>query len=601
MEELHAKITGGFWKKRQQINRVATLGAVYDRFEETGRFAALNCRWEEGMPKPHHFWDSDAAKWLEGAAYLLAEHTDRALYRTGRKIVEAFLAHQTTEGYFNSYYQAMDPTTRFANRDMHELYCAGHWIEAGVAWYNATGETDFLNAVCRFADYIELRFVQRRDTAFFTPGHEELELALIKLYDCTLDPRYLSLALHFLNLRGTVPEEATPEALREKQSHLPVRQQTEAVGHAVRATYLYCAMADAALRTGDEELKAACKALFDDIVTKKIYITGAVGANAARETFSNPYDLPNLITYGETCAGIGMMLFARRMQKLETDSRYADAIETILYNNFSSAVSLDGTAFFYSNPLEILPELEHRRGKGARDLWLPAPVRQAVFSCSCCPPNVVRFIPQLNDMIWSDDGETLYLHQFIPSRVTVTRNGVSVQAELKTRYPENGNLHLSVTGGDLRVAVRVPGWCDGFTGAAEKGYFTLSLQDGKPQTVRFPMPVQLIEARREVTFDCGRYAVRRGPVVYCAEEKDNGKHLRDVIITGKHFQRGEDPEWGFPTLTVAAKRRAQEDDAPLYRPRTHRLESCSLRLIPYYAFGNRGAGEMMLWLRAAEM
>lgn len=598
------KITGGFWKQKQDMVRKTTINAVYDRFNDTGRFDAFKCNWKEGMPnKPHIFWDSDVAKWLEGAAYLTELKRESRLEKIVDKTVDLIEKNQGEDGYFNIFYTVIEPQNRFTNRSCHELYCAGHLMEAAVAYYKATGKRKFLDCMCKYADYIEKRFKIDRDTAFVTPGHEEIELALVRMYECTGEKRYLELSEFFINARGNkdiVGDKAAVEIDIYNQSHLPVREQKTAEGHSVRAVYLYCAMADLAYHTGDKELLNACKELFNNITQKRMYITGGIGSSSCGEAFTLDYDLPNLLAYTETCASLGLALFANRMLKLEADSVYSDVIERVIYNGFMSSTSLDGRSFFYENPLEVIPYLDKRdvsayQWHKNRIHW-PQSKRSEVFGCSCCPPNIVRFIPSIANMLYTDDGNTLFVHQFMQSETEVVRDGTVIKIKQKTVYPENGKVKIAISGGNTRIAVRIPGWFDGYKGETVKGYAYFDVNDGDELVFDFKMKVKFVEARAESLFDCGKYAVMRGPVVYCMESCDNGKYLRDVRLDGRaKFTYGKHEELGVPKLTVKAYRRKHDENAPLYSERHDSLEPMTATLIPYYAFANRGEAEMLVW------
>lgn len=594
-------ITGGFWKKKQGIVRNVTASAVYDRFYDTGRIDAFKMDWQEGMPhKPHIFWDSDVAKWMEGAAYLIAKKRDSALEKKVDSLVKLIQKNQAEDGYFNTYYQTIEPSRRFTDRSWHELYCAGHLTEAAIAYCEATGKKTFLACMKKYMDYIYERFYVKKDTPFKTPGHEEIEIALVKLYDYTKEEKYLTLAKYFIDVRGVEPEPILDFATAEyNQSHAPVREQFEAKGHAVRAVYLYCAMADIAYRTGDESLKHACEMLFDDIASKKMYITGAIGSSSGGESFTGPYDLPNLLAYTETCASIGLALFANRMLQFGADSKYSDCIERLLYNGLISALSLDGKAFFYENPLEVIPYLASR-DTSVRDQsvnW-PQMHRAEVFGCSCCPPNVVRFVSSVADMMYSEDGKRLYIHQFMQGKTTVKIGGIEYVLTQTTRYPESGKVTLCVKGGDLPVSVRIPWWSenDFSSYTIKNGYAEFVLSDGIPVTFDFGMPVRYIEARPEVQFDCNRYAVMRGPVVYCLEGVDNPGSLRDIRLDShSRFVYGRNKSLGVPSLTVRAYKRISDGNAPLYQVRKASYEKTTATLIPYYAFANRGISPMQVW------
>jgi len=593
------EITGGFWKQKQELVRKTTVKAVYDRFKDTGRFDAFKCDWKEGMPlKPHYFWDSDVAKWIEGVAYLTEKKREPRLEKIVDNTVDLIEKNQGDDGYFNIYFTVVDPESRFKNRDWHELYCAGHLMEAAVAYYKATGKRKFLDIMCRYADYIEKRFKIDRDTGFTTPGHEEIELALVRLYEATGEKRYFELSEFFINARGT-QDEINPGWMNNSynQSHLPVREQTTAEGHAVRAVYLYCGMADIAYHTGEEELKKACETLFDNIVEKRMYITGGIGSSSCGEAFTVDYDLSNLLAYTETCAALGLALFANRMLRFDADSKYSDTIEKVIYNGFMSSLSLDGKAFFYENPLEIIPYLHTRdKSNNNRKIHWPQMQRSEVFGCSCCPPNIVRFIPSIANMIYSEDETTVYVHQFMQSKTVIERDGNTIVIEQKTKYPENGKVEIKVSGGDTKLAVRIPGWCESYEGKTIKGYAYFDVKDGETLNFDFKMKVKFMEARPEAVFDCGKCAVMRGPVVYCMEAADNGEILRDVRLSLRsRFKYGKHEALGVPKLTVKAYRRKRDENSPMYYSRKEELEELEATLIPYYAFANRGPMEMQVW------
>ncbi|MDF2686587.1 MAG: glycoside hydrolase family protein, partial [Clostridia bacterium] len=390
------ELIDGFWAKKQKLINETSIFAVWDRFKETGRFDAFKCDWQEGMPnRPHIFWDSDIAKWIESVAYILQNsklqnsklqnNKDDKLEAAVEELIDLIEKNQDSNGYFNIYFTVCEPKARFTRRYDHELYCAGHLIEAAVAYYETTGKDRFLKLMCKYADYIEKVFILDKTAAFFTPGHEEIELALVKLYHVTGDKRYLNMSKHFLDLRGT---NKAVEYNNNTQDDVPVRQISEAVGHSVRAVYLYSAMADVADEFNDNELFDACRRVFQNIAYKRMYITGGIGSSPRGEAFSVDYDLPNMTAYSETCAALGLVLFARRMSRLDPDSIYADVAEKAIYNGFISSISLDGVSFFYENPLEIDPSLHKRPEVINGSMRFPPMRRQKVFGCSCCPPNI---------------------------------------------------------------------------------------------------------------------------------------------------------------------------------------------------------------------
>lgn len=585
------KITGGFWEQKQELIRNVTMDNVYDRFTETGRFDALKCLWREGdEPKPHVFWDSDVAKWMEAAAYLTELEPDEDFERKVDEAVQDIANNQTEDGYFNSYYLTVEKGVRFQNRNNHELYCAGHLLEAAIAYHKATGKRKFLDVMIKYTDYIYDVFYVQKSAAFFTPGHEEIELALIKLYRYIGDKKYLDLAKYFIDTRGVNEEwEWGPKNF---QSHIPVRQQSEAVGHAVRACYLYTAMADLAKETDDRELKEVCDRLFENIISSKMHITGGIGTNNVGECFTYAYDLPNNETYNETCASIALAFFADSIQSIEPDSRYGDVIEKVLYNGFLSGISLSGDRFFYSNPTEIDLK-KHQRDKK----WYPAPNRVKVFSCSCCPPNIVRFVGSIARYAYSQNADTLYCHQFMESTANLTVNGKPATITQETNYPLNGTVKFTYHGEPCTLKVRIPEWCVEFEGDRDAhGFATYNLSDGETVTVDLPMKVHFVEANPNVQDDAGRYAVMRGPIVYCLEGVDNGENLRDIAIYEESsFEIKLDETLNVPVMTAKACRREQIDT--LYRIKTNKFIDFTAALIPYYAFANRGESGMIVWVQ----
>lgn len=593
------EITDGFWKQRQAVNRDVTIFAVRDRFKETGRFDAFKCDWKEGDElRPHYFWDSDIAKWLEGVAYLLRRGPIPELEAECDWVIDRVVENQGEDGYFNIYFTVVEPERRFTDRDKHELYCAGHLFEAAVAYYEATGKRKLLDAMCKYADYIERRFKIDRDTGFITSGHEEIELALFRLYECTGERRYYDLAEFFINERGINDKPLGPTAsLAYNQSHLPVRRQRDAVGHAVRATYLYCAMADLCAYTGDEELFTACDALFDSITKRRMYVTGGIGSSASGEALTVDYDLPNILSYSESCAGMGLILFANRMLSLKPDSKYSDVIERVMYNNLLSSTSIDGRSFFYTNPLENIPYLSTKDTiTKYYVIKYPKPTRSEVFKTSCCPSNIVRIISSMENLIWGEGDGRLFIHQYISAKTTLRRGDKNVVVEMKTDFPRSSRVEISVSGSDLDIAVRIPAWARGDYGKTQHGYAYLTVSDGESAVFEFDMTPRIVEAREEVLFAAGRCAVMRGPVVYCSEAVDNGALLRNTFLDPYSEITEEDTgEYHSPVLHMRGYRRSTPKDAALYSDGLSPLTEIPIRLIPYYAFANRGESEMMVW------
>lgn len=599
----NAQILDGFWRARQELNSKVTIGAVYDRFKETGRFDAFKCDWREGMDeklRPHYFWDSDVAKWIEGVSYILRSEKRPELEKICDETIDLVIKNQGEDGYFNIYFTVIEPERRFMDRDKHELYCAGHLIEAAVAYYEATGKRKLLDAMCRYADYIELRFKIKRDTNFITPGHQELELALFRLYDATGERRYYELAEFFINERGPHDKKLGPTAShRYNQSHLPVREQREAVGHAVRAAYLYAAMAELCKRDGDEALFEACDAIFDNITKKKMYVTGGVGSSPSGEAYTVDYDLPNILSYSESCAAMGLVFFASRMLEVDCNSKYADAIERVLYNVFLCCTSIDGKSFFYTNPLEVIPYLSYKDNiTEYYKIKYPRPSRSEVFKTSCCPSNVVRVVPTLSELIFGDDGERVYIHQYISSETKINRGGKEITLKIKTDYPKSGKISIVAEGADMDIALRIPDWHKGYCGKLDKGYAPVHLKNGEEFVFELDMSIRILQANPKVLFDSSKCAVMRGPVVYCMESLDNGDLLRNLKLDISSPIKEADAPDGYvaPVLLAKGSRISADEDSPLYFEGDFAQSPVCLRLIPYHAFSNRGECEMQVWM-----
>ncbi|MBQ6865040.1 MAG: glycoside hydrolase family 127 protein [Clostridia bacterium] len=602
------EINGGFWAKKQKMNRDVTLEAVRLRFEETGRFEAFKFNWtEEGnLSKPHIFWDSDIAKWIESAALILRKNPDKQLEAKVDEIVDLIEKNQGEDGYFNIFFTVCEPEGRWKNRDAHELYCAGHLTEAAVAYYEATGKDKFLQLMKKYLDYIAQVFMVEKSAGFTTPGHEEIELALVKLYRCTGEQRFLDLAKFFIDERGKESQSLTGWCnSKYNQSHLPVREQRTAEGHSVRACYLYSGMADLAKETDDEELLTACKALFDNIVQRRMYITGGIGSSHEGEAFTVDYDLQNNTAYAETCAAISLAMFANRMKDIDMNAKYADIVEKVYYNGFLSGLSLDGKAFFYENPLEIL-HAEHDRHKSIHRSGerLPITRRQEVFGCSCCPPNVTRFIAAFGDYMYSTGDNGVYVHQFAESCAAFDYCGANVTINQVTEYPHDGKVKFSVCGLlNKHFCVRIPGWCADVRFnkqyTVENGYAVFAVDN---DTFELEMDMDIsprIYASNPLVFaNNGRYALQAGPIVYCLEEDDNGSNLRDIaVLRNTTFTVHYDEFFGANVIDAQGLR-TQCDSSALYVPADAvQTKPVDVRFIPYYAFANRSDCDMLVWFK----
>lgn len=609
------RLTGGFWKQKEDLNRDVTIPAVYNRFAETGRIEAFKCSWKEGMPNmPHIFWDSDVVKWMEGAAYVLSRENIPELEEKVEALIDEIEKNQGEDGYFNIHFTVVKPEARFTNRDWHELYCAGHLMEAAVAYFEATGRDRFLKIAEKYAAYIKAVFMDKTagpTPAFSTPGHEEIELALYRLYRCTGNRDWLDLSLHFINTRGTDEGEGSGTQYaygKQVQSHLPVREQFSAVGHSVRAGYLYTAMADLAGETGDEGLMTACRRLYEDLVYGKMYITGGLGSTCHGEAFTIPFDMPNDQAYTETCASIAMIYFAHRMNKIEHDAKYADTIERELYNGMLSGLSLSGDAFFYENPLEI--HLDNYKKQGGR---YPITRRQKVFGCSCCPPNLNRVLSSLGQYFYAWEGTSVWVNQFGDS--TFAADGMKVTQE--TVYPVNGEITITAEGTDA-VYIRIPDWCPAFTAdrdyVMEKGYAKFA-GDGVIHII-FTMRPTLMQSAVGVYKNLDKAVLQYGPLVYCAEGIDHDGDVHSLYFNTDAAKADWQMEvcecCGLPIFTGSGARRINHPNLAahpafanyprpipqnaLYYPLDMTYEPVRLRMIPYHMFANREETNMIVYL-----
>ena len=606
-----------FWMPHLRANREQTLPLIHRLSQETGRIGSFRLDWKPGMePTPHIFWDSDVAKWLEAASYSLGTHPRAELEAKVEEVISLIVAAQQSDGYLNTYFTAVEPEKRWTNlRDWHELYCAGHLIEAAVAHFRATGKRVLLDALCRYADYIDTVFGPEPGKKRGYPGHEEIELALVKLYRVTGERRYLRLSQYFVEERGKQPHYFDEEALARgedlaqyyhktheyTQSHLPVREQHEVVGHAVRAMYLYSAMADLAHDLPDQSLFEADQRLWNHLCTTRLYITGGLGPSAHNEGFTTNYDLPNETAYAETCAAIGFVLWNHRMLQLDCNAYYADMLECALYNGVLSGVSLDGHKFFYENPLASL-------GAHHREEW---------FQVACCPPNIARLFASLGQYIYSVNDTDIAVHLYMQNTARMTVSGREVTVRQETTYPWNGNITLQLDMDEpvpFGLRLRIPGWCqdarltvngEAFDIAShlEQGYVHVEhmWQAGDRVKLELAMPVERMYAHPNVRQDAGCVALQRGPLVYCVEEADNPVPLQRIALPGTAELTSQFEAAMLDGVTVVRGEALVEDDTGwtgrLYRAWPTSSQPHTITAIPYYAWDNRQPGEMRVWLR----
>ncbi|MBP3560432.1 MAG: glycoside hydrolase family 127 protein [Clostridia bacterium] len=590
-------ITDGFWKIKQDMIKDVTLESVYNRFKETHRFDALDCSWKEGDPDcPHVFWDSDIAKWLEGLAYILAHSENEKLEKIADESIEKIEKNRDENGYYNSHFLVTGE--KFTIRNEHELYCAGHLMEAAVAYYEATGKKLLLDIMCKYADYIEKAFVKEKTAKFVTPGHPEIELALVKMYEVTGEKRYLDLSKFVVDNHGDNDVDGLVYngcRITYNQDECAVRDRETAEGHCVRALYLFCAMADIAYYYDDKELFAAAERCFENIVNKRMYITGATGSTCHGESFTIDYDLPNRDAYAETCASIALCMFANRMIKLNPDGKYGDAVERALYNGVLSGISMDGKSFFYENPLTIDPDFNNVNTCTDGGKRFPITQRKEVFDCSCCPPNVIRLIADIGDYMYSYNDDTVFVHQYINSETS--QDGINIKQE--TKYPTNGDVIITVNAKTQKqLAFRVPYWCKNFTVnkayKIEKGYAYVDISGEEKIIISFDMTPKFIKANKRVHDNAGRVALMRGPVVYCLEGKDNGKDLECVRVDINSSFKLSDCEFILPALETVGYQEKESD--MLYFEATDEYDRIPLKFIPYYAYANRGETELLVWI-----
>ncbi|PDS79706.1 glycoside hydrolase family 127 protein [Rhizobium sp. L43] len=618
---------GGFWGKWQDAVCNSTAETLLDRCVEAGMLKAIDVN----QPSPgvvipiqpwggttQMFWDSDLGKSIETIAYSLYRRPNPKLEARADEIIDMYERLQDKDGYLNAWFQRVEPARRWTNlRDHHELYCAGHLMEAAVAYYQATGKRKLLDIMCRFADYMIKIFGHGEGQISGYCGHEEVELALVKLARVTGETKYLDLSKYFIDERGTEPHFFTAEAARDGrsaadfhqktyeygQAHQPVRAQTKVVGHAVRAMYLYSGMADIATEYKDDSLTAALETLWDDLTTKQMYITGGIGPAASNEGFTDYYDLPNATAYAETCASVGLVFWASRMLGRGPDRRYADIMEQALYNGALPGLSTDGKTFFYDNPLESAGR--HHRWK-----W---------HHCPCCPPNIARLVTSIGSYMYAvaDDEIAVHLYGESTARLKLA-NGAAVELEQVTNYPWDGAVAFTTRlekPATFALSLRIPDWAEGATlsvngemldldAAIRDGYARIDREwaSGDRVALHLPLALRPQYANPKVRQDAGRVALMRGPLVYCVETTDNGDDLNAIVLP-RELPAAETVVLKDLNDAVALDLKVEREETsnwgtPLYRKAPAERQVATARFVPYHLWDNRGPGEMLVWVQS---
>ena len=608
------KVTDVFWGQRLKASREVTIPLAFSKCEETGRyenFVKAAHPSDEYKVEGFSFDDTDVYKTIEGASYLLQTYPDKKLEKYIDSVLLIVAGAQEPDGYLYTA-RTMNPKhphdwagpERWTKVEelSHEFYNLGHMVEGAVAHYQATGKRKFLDIAIKYADCVCKAIGNGPDQKKLVPGHQIAEMALVRLYLVTGDRKYLDQAKFFLDARGYTSRKDV-----YSQAHKPVLEQDEAVGHAVRATYMYAGMADVAAITGDSSYINAIDKIWENIVTKKIYITGGIGARHAGEAFGDNYELPNLSAYNETCAAIGNVYVNYRLFLLHGDAKYFDVLERTLYNGLISGVSLDGGSFFYPNPLAST-------GGYSRKPW---------FGCACCPSNISRFIPSLPGYVYAVKDDHVFVNLYMANRGELKVKSKKLVLEQETSYPWDGDIRIRIAQGTIpfTMNLRIPGWVrnevlpgdlyyyddkqkPGYTvtvngeavgGVLQKGYLQIERKwrKGDVVEIRFDMQPRVVRANEKVTADRGRVAIERGPIVYCAEWPDNDFNVHNILLNlHPSFQVVDKPDllYGIREITTDAQALSYDAAGKLA------VKDVNLTLIPYYAWAHRGEGDMEVWL-----
>jgi DUF1680 family protein len=609
------KVTDAFWGQRLKASREVTIPLAFNKCEETGRytnFVRAAHPNDSNKVEGFSFDDTDVYKTIEGASYSMQTYPDKKLERYIDSVLTIVASAQEPDGYlYTARTQNPEHPHEWAGSKRwekeqelsHELYNLGHMIEGAIAHYQATGKRNFLDIAIKYADCAVREIGDKPGQVVVVPGHQIAEMALAKLYVLTGQKKYIDLAKFLLDKRGY-----TGHKDAYNQSHKPVLQQDEAVGHAVRAAYMYSGISDVAALTGDTGYMDAIDRIWDNIVNKKLYITGGIGATGSGEAFGDNYELPNMSAYCETCAAIANVYFNYRLFLLHGHARYFDVLERTLYNGLISGVSLDGGGFFYPNPLESV-------GQHQRQPW---------FGCACCPSNICRFIPSVPGYIYAVHNEYVYINLFMSNQTDIRVNGKNISLKQTTSYPWSGDVNVEVTSKgkqDFSLKIRIPGWVQGqvvpgnlysysdkkllgytvkvnglpVESKPEKGYFTIcrTWKKGDRVDIHFDMEPRTVKANPTVEADRGKVAIERGPLVYCAEWPDNDFPIFSIILNKvPAFSVENKPEllYGIQTIRTGAQALSYNGEGKL------QVKDVTLTMIPYYAWAHRGSGDMAVWL-----
>ena len=645
MDLTNVKIKNGFWKKRKDLNINSSFHAILNSFEKSGRIRALTDDNDPVKERPHIFWESDLAKLMEGAFFSIQQEKHEKLEQICDSIIDKIIANQEEDGYLNYFFAKHEPNNKFTNlRDRHELYCAGHLLESAIEHHKSTGNSKFLDALERYIDHIISKFGTEEGKMRGYPGHQEIELALVKAYEYTNKKKYLDLATYFIEERGKTDsnhkhyfineneilkknsqkldysklpsnlrdfvdfylakDESVFKDLEYWQAHKEPIKQNTAEGHAVRALYMFTAMADLARINNNNDLLKTCKLLWRNIVDKRMYIHSGVGSAHIGERFSFDYDLPNDMAFAETCATIALIYFANRLSKIEINSEYADIIENSFYNLILASTSQDGKGFFYDNYLECNPGYLHfqDRRHGIRDEY---------HICSCCPPNIARLIASMDMYIYNTYQKSLVVDQYISSELDLSDKEQGLKIIQTSEFPHKGYSEIKILNSNNKETIiyfRIPSWDQKtkiLINGEEINYKTFNgyakiyrkWKAGDKIELKFDFTPRFVRTNPNVRYNIRKASIFRGPILYCLEEIDNGKNLnRFVIDSNNSFNEKEDKINSENIISLSINGSKFDDTNELYIKDKPKLSDAYLKFIPYYLWSNRGENEMLVWI-----